>query len=60
MLLFPGQFTDQAPPLGLIETAAVWLVIAITLANGASVLLECGFAWCSDTPVHYELLYKPA
>jgi hypothetical protein len=30
---------------------------AVTLANGASALLECGF---NATPVHYELLYKPA
>jgi disulfide bond formation protein DsbB len=60
MLLFPGQFAEQAPPLGLIETAAVWLIFAVTLANGASALLECGFTWCPATPVHYELLYKPA
>ncbi|MGZ5914117.1 MAG: disulfide bond formation protein B [Hyphomicrobium sp.] len=57
MLLFPAQFAKQAPPLGLIENAAVWLIFAVTLANGASALLECGFAWCPATPVHYELLH---
>lgn len=49
MLLFPGQFAEQAPPLGLIETVAVWLIFAVTLANGASALLECGFTWCPCT-----------
>ena len=34
MLLFPDQFAEQAPPLGLIETVAVWLIFAVTLANG--------------------------
>jgi disulfide bond formation protein DsbB len=60
MLLFPGQLAEQAPPLGLIETVAVWLIFVVTLANGASALLECGFNWCPATPLHYELLYKPA
>lgn len=60
MLLFPGQFAEAAPPLGAFEVAAVWLMLAVTLANGASALLECGFAWCPDTPVHYQLLYRPA
>ena len=60
MLLLPGQFAEQAPPLGLIETVAVWLIFVVTLANGASALLECGFNWCPATPLHYELLYKPA
>ena len=45
MLVFPGQFAEVAPRLGLLEVAAVWL---------------CGFTWCPDTPVHYELLYRPA
>jgi disulfide bond formation protein DsbB len=56
MLLFPDQFAEGAPPLGLFEVAAVWLMLIVTLANGASALLECGFTWCPDTPVHYELL----
>ena len=60
MLLFPDQFAEQAPPLGLIETGSIWLIFAVTLANAAGALLECGFAWCPDTPVHYELVYKPA
>ncbi len=58
MLLFPGQFAEGTPPLGAFEVAAVWLMLALTLANGASALLECGFTWCPDTPVHYELLYR--
>jgi disulfide bond formation protein DsbB len=56
MLLFPGQSAEGAPLLGLFEVAAVWLMLILTLANGASALLECGFTWCPDTPVHYELL----
>jgi disulfide bond formation protein DsbB len=59
MLLFPGQFAEVIQRPGLLELAAVWLIFAVTLANGASALLECGFTWCPDTPVHYELLYRP-
>jgi disulfide bond formation protein DsbB len=59
MLLFPGQFAEGAPLLGAFEVAAVWLILLVTLANGTSALLECGFTWCPDTPVHYELLYRP-
>jgi disulfide bond formation protein DsbB len=59
MLLFPRQFAEGALPLGTFEVAAVWLMLAVTLANGASALIECGFNWCPDTPVHYELLHKP-
>ncbi len=58
MLLFQGQFVGDGPALGLFEVAAIWLILAITLANGASALLECGFTWCPDTPVHYELLQR--
>jgi hypothetical protein len=36
MLLFPGQFAKSAPPLGLLEVAAVWLMLILTLANAAS------------------------
>jgi disulfide bond formation protein DsbB len=60
MLLLQSQFEGDAPRPRPFETAAVWLIFAVTLANAASALLECGFAWCPDTPVHYELLYKPA
>jgi len=59
MLLFPGQFAEGAPLLGAFEVAAVWLILLVTLANGTSALLKCGFTWCPDTPVHYELLYRP-
>jgi hypothetical protein len=59
MLLFPGQFAEGAPPLGTFERAAVWIMLAVTLANGGTALLECGFTWCPDTPLHYQLLYKP-
>jgi disulfide bond formation protein DsbB len=38
------------------ETAAVWLIIAVTLLNAGSVLLECGFGSCPADPMHYELL----
>jgi disulfide bond formation protein DsbB len=56
LLLFPGQFAESAPPLGPLEAAAVWLMLILTLAKGVSALLECGFTWCPDTPVHYQLL----
>lgn len=59
MLLFSGQFAEGVPPLGAFEVAAVWFMLAVTLANGGTALLECGFTWCPDTPVNYELLYKP-
>ena len=59
MLLFRGQFAEDVPPLGAFELAAVWIMLAVTLANGGAALLECGFTWCPDTPVHYQLLYKP-
>jgi hypothetical protein len=36
----------------------VWLVIAITAANVASTLLECGFNARADNPVVYELLKR--
>ena len=59
MLLFPGQFAEGVPPLGTFAIAAVWLMFAVTLANGVGALIECGFDWCPDTPVRYELLYQP-
>lgn len=62
MLLFDGQFSeaeDAAFAPGLFGKAAVWLVIAITLANIAGVLLECGLASCPDNPLRYEMLQPP-
>jgi disulfide bond formation protein DsbB len=61
VLLSDRQFAaaPAVPTLGLFENAAVWLIIAVTLLNAASVLLECGFAWCPADPVHYELVYRP-
>jgi disulfide bond formation protein DsbB len=60
MLLFDRQFEDDRPPsqlaAGPFASLAVWLVVALTAANVASTLLECGFAACADNPVLYELL----
>ncbi len=58
VLLFDEQFepAPPAPALGLFETAAIWLIIAVTLLNAGGALLECGFAWCPADPVRYELL----
>lgn len=59
MLLFDDQFDakQQPPPVGLFEQVAVGLIIAMTLLNAASVLLECGFASCPSEPVQYELIH---
>lgn len=58
MLLFDEQFEGDVPaqPRSNFETAAVWLMIAVTLLNAGSVLLECGFGSCPADPVDYELL----
>lgn len=60
MLLFDTQFAMEASPPtyvpGTFETAAVWLIIAVTLLNAGSVLLECGFGSCPADPMHYVLL----
>ena len=58
MLLFDRQFAPDPSraPAGLFATVAVWLVIALTAANVASTLLECGFKSCADNPLVYELL----
>ena len=60
MLLFDRQFAPApAPPsTGVFAAVAVWLVIALTVANVASTLLECGFKGCADNPVVYELLKR--
>jgi disulfide bond formation protein DsbB len=59
MLLAEGQFEDRgaAPKLGLFEIAAVWLVIAVTLANTLSVFAQCGFGACPADPTHYQLFF---
>lgn len=59
MLLAEGQFEDRgaAPELGLFEIAAVWLVIAVTLANALSVFAQCGFGSCPADPTHYQLFF---
>jgi disulfide bond formation protein DsbB len=60
ILLFDRQFADDGAALpvdgGAFAQIAVWLVIALTAANAASTLLECGFGACADNPVVYELL----
>ena len=58
MLTFSKQFAPdaQSPGRGLLEDAAVWLIIAVTALNAVSVLLECGLASCPANPVRYELL----
>lgn len=60
ILLFDRQFADDGAALpadgGAFAQVAVWLVIALTAANVAMTLLECGFGACADNPVVYELL----
>jgi disulfide bond formation protein DsbB len=60
ILLFDRQFADDGAALsadgGAFAQTAVWLVIALTAANVATTLLECGFGACADNPVVYELL----
>jgi disulfide bond formation protein DsbB len=60
VLLFDRQFETDAAVLpvtgGVFADIAVWLVIALTAANVATTLLECGFGACADNPVVYELL----
>ena len=58
MLFGEAQLESRAaaPETGLFETTAVWLVIALTVLNALSVFLLCGFGWCPDNPVGYELI----
>ena len=61
MLLFDRQFEPEAatPKFdapGWPATIAVWLMIALTVLNVVSTLLECGFGACADNPEVYELL----
>jgi disulfide bond formation protein DsbB len=62
ILLFDHQFADDGAALtpdgGAFAQVAVWLVIALTAANVATTLLECGFGACADNPVVYELLNR--
>ncbi|QWG21587.1 disulfide bond formation protein B [Bradyrhizobium sediminis] len=65
ILLFDRQFERDGAEMqpvapGPFATAAVWLVIALTILNVASTLLECGFGACADNPVVYELLKRGA
>ena len=64
ILLFDRQFADDGTALptdgGAFAQVAVWLVIALTAANVATTLLECGFGACADNPVVYELLKSAA
>jgi disulfide bond formation protein DsbB len=62
ILLFDRQFEEDKAVLpatgGAFAQTAVWLVIALTAANVATTLLECGFGACADNPVVYELLKR--
>jgi disulfide bond formation protein DsbB len=62
MLLFDRQFEPEDAPKfdapDLFATCAVWLVIALTVMNVVSTLLECGFGACADNPVVYEMLRR--
>jgi disulfide bond formation protein DsbB len=62
VLLFDSQFKTDEPSrsarAGAFVHTAVWLVIALTAANVASTLVECGFGPCPDNPVEYELLKR--
>jgi disulfide bond formation protein DsbB len=64
ILLFDRQFADDGAALpvdgGAFAQVAVWLVIALTAANVATTLLECGFGACADNPIVYELLKRAA
>jgi len=56
-LLLDRQFTSAMPPRPpALARLAVWLVIAVAAANTGATLLECGFTWCPEDPVKYELL----
>jgi disulfide bond formation protein DsbB len=57
VFLADAQFVGprEVPRLGLFETGAIWLVLALTVLNAAGALLECGFSACPANPVHYQL-----
>jgi disulfide bond formation protein DsbB len=58
MLLFdrPLKMDDAPRRLGAAATVAIWLALAVTVAEAGSALIECGFGECPDNPVAYELL----
>jgi disulfide bond formation protein DsbB len=58
VLLFDRTLAADRAPRRLVPAAvaAVGLALAITVAEAASALVECGFAQCPDNPVTYELL----
>jgi disulfide bond formation protein DsbB len=58
VLLFDRTLRADDTPrrLGAAATAAIWLALAVTVAEAGSALVECGFAECPDNPVAYELL----
>ena len=47
---------ERSPRPGFRETAAVWLVVGVTLANVLNGFIECGPDVCPDNPVSYRLL----
>jgi len=57
MLLASATGRSALPArLSGLERGAFWLFIALTAANAASFLLECGLGPCPDDPVGYLLL----
>jgi disulfide bond formation protein DsbB len=62
LLLFDQIFTTPAvaPQLGMFEMGAIGLLLALTVLNAASAVLECGFTGCPANPVRYELLQLPS
>jgi len=62
VLMFDRQFQDAAGDAPHTPTAfasgAVWLVIALTVANVFTTFAECGFGPCADNPVEYELFKR--
>ena len=57
VMLSDSQFDGRDPPRPRpLETAAVWLVVGVTLANVLNGFIECGLDVCPDNPVSYRLL----
>jgi disulfide bond formation protein DsbB len=60
MLLFDRQFVphEKEGPfhVGWFARVAIWLVVAFTILNVISTLLECGLHSCPDSPTNYQLL----
>jgi disulfide bond formation protein DsbB len=56
MMLFERQFEpEEKPQPAAASMLALWLVIALTLANVASTLAICGLTACPDNPVSYAV-----